>query len=50
MMSEVIEIGYYRDNVLLTYYAIDLLEKQVKLRLTTTSRAKKYMVKLVLIS
>ena len=28
MMSEVIEIGYYRDNVLLTYYAIDMLEKK----------------------
>ena len=28
MMSEVIEIGYYRDNVLLTYYAIDVLEKK----------------------
>ena len=28
MMSEVIEIGYYRDNVLLTYYAIDVLGKK----------------------
>ena len=30
MMSEVIEIGYYRDNVLLTYYAIEVLEKKVR--------------------
>ena len=30
MMSEVIEIGYYRDNVLLTYYAIDVLKKKVR--------------------
>ena len=29
MMSEVIMIGYYKDNFLLTYYAIDVLEKTI---------------------
>ena len=29
MMPEVIEMGHYRDNYLLTYYAIDMLEKTI---------------------